>query len=160
MNIFTQKHETREHKLIPIISMDADHLVNTINLFFRKNLAAAEAAARHHVYEGYAPADMPEKQRIALGLRRPDPEQEEKLNRLIEDAKARVLEKAFNEKLAYLVVALIRDDTREGIVKMLQEVTGITTRIDLPDMTEDLLEVLGPGDTHYLSGPDWIDDDN
>lgn len=155
-NIFTQKHETRDHKRIPIVSMDADHLVNTINVYFRKNLARAEAAARSHVYDGYAPAGMPEKQRIALGLRRPDPEQEERFNALVEDAKARVLEAAFQERMAYLVVGLIRDDTREGIVKLLQDVTGITTRIDLPNMTENLLEVLDPGDESYLlsSGDD------
>lgn len=135
MNPFAANHEDRDGNVIPVLSLEAQHLVNIVNFKLRKSLKTLEDFSRRKAYEGYAPLEMDARTARTLGLRLMNSETAQN----IEDKIRMLMDAAYQEKIyeciPYLIVGMCRDDTREGVVKILQEVTGITGRIELPSIS-------------------------
>lgn len=132
MSIFMQVHTTADGKEIPLVSMDADHLVNMINLVFNKRLQKELAHLRNQIEEKFAPAGMSEKQRITLGLKMRTEEVDAKVVEAVERYTKEYMENAIEGYWQYIVVGVCRDDTRDGVVRILQEATGVNDMIHLP----------------------------
>lgn len=158
MNIFTRIHTDREGNETPIISMGADHLIAFLNLILIKNVRRLVGGERNErmkeALRGYAPAGMSEKQRIVLRLK-PRPSQDEinalkeKFDAELDELESDAIESALEFCNDYIIVGVCRDDTREGVVKILQQVTGITGHIDLPDLISKAMPqnpLLGTGE--------------
>lgn len=133
-NIFTKMHTDREGNETPIISMGTDHLVRMVNFVFRRGLQQRLQQLRSHLVGGYAPEGMPEKQRRSLGLRKLTPERVQQVQSEMDEYESDALEAAMHEYWPYVVVGVMRDDTREGVVKILQDAFGINGRIELPGL--------------------------
>lgn len=134
MNIFTLIHTTREGESMPIISMGPEHLVNLINLRLNKLIQRALQDLKTDFADKYAPDDMSETQRKALHLRRMSDNDRKKIEESLEEAEAQMLEKAISECWPYIIVGVCRNDTRDGIVRLLQDVTGINDLIELQSL--------------------------
>lgn len=144
MNIFTLLHTERGGKKTPIVSMEASHLVNTVNLFLNKMRKQIMDDLLAQKVGNYAPEDMSEKVRRTLRLKKLDQAAVDRAKEEIEETEAEYIEEALERMLPYIVVGVCRDDTREGIVKILQEVTGISNQIILQGMIKNA-NALGPG---------------
>ena len=160
-NIFVQIHTDREGNETPIVSMDANHLCNLINVLLNKQIAKIERKAREEFAARFAPTDMTDAQRTTFGLRKATPRDLEKLEQAIEDLKAQQLERMLDKAMPYIVVGIARNDTRDGVVRILQEATGITERIIIQSMMrtnneveeeDEDPELLTPGDFEFTPG--------
>jgi len=139
MNPFTMLHTEKSGKTQPIISMEADHLVNMVNLVLIKSIKKAKESAAVKLYGQYAPADMPEKQRKMLGLKKITEAAQEKATAQLEELEFEMIQVVFEKYWPYILVGLCRNDTRNGVVAILQEATGIESRIELPGLTSNAI---------------------
>ncbi len=137
MNIFTQTHQDRDGNVTPIVSMDAEHLCNTVNMYLVRLPRKAGATYKARAFGEYAPMDMDDKARRALGRKKLTPEIEQRVIADLERIEASALEEGIERAMPYIVVGVARDDTRDGIIRILQEATGITRRIELPVYAPD-----------------------
>jgi hypothetical protein len=162
--IFMKMHQTTSGIQKPIVSMTDDHLMNTLRLNLIKKVDRVIEDYRKQVIQErdnilgkFAPPDMSERQRIALGKRLMKPKDQEKLAKLEEDAneyieliRSSALNQGFENMLPYLIVAASRDSLYQQVHELLVEITGINTTIDLPNdvvyptMTrQEVLELTG-----------------
>ena len=141
-SIFTQIHTDRDGNETPLVSMDADHLVNTVNFFFKKGIENAKRQVMSQAGGSFAPVDMGDKQRRALGLKKLTPEIQKRIEEEIEDGLTELLHRTVESKWAYIVVGICRDDTRAGVVSILQDAFGVNGRVELPHLTRGAQEIL------------------
>jgi hypothetical protein len=101
---------------------------------------------------------MTDAQRTTFGLRKATPRDLEKLEQAIEDLRSEQLERMLTKAMPYIVVGVARDDTRAGVVKILQDATGITQRVEIPALMrsnqveeedDEDPELLEPGDSEF-----------
>jgi hypothetical protein len=160
MNPFIMLHTERSGKMQPIISMDADHLVNMVNLVLIKNIRKAKESAAAQLLGKYAPEGMSDKQRIALGLKKATEQAQEKAKEHLDELELEMIQAVFEKFWPYILVGLCRDDTRNGVLAILQDATDISGRIDLPGMFTN--SILSDEDLFELSDgmdEDWGDRD-
>lgn len=130
MNPYSLIHTERNGNRIAIVSMEDIHLVNTINLFLLKAPAKAVSEARNDAYAGYAPEGMDDRQRRTLGLRRMTQSEAAKIEDTLQEFEDRVTKEMLEKAIPYIIVGVTRNDTRAGVVTILQKLTGITGRLD------------------------------
>lgn len=133
-NIFTKIHTDRDGNETPIVSMGTDHLVRMVNYIFRRGLQDRLQQIRNIGMSGFAPDGMPDRQRRSLGLRKLTDAAAQEIQNRIDEYEAQALESAMHEFWPYVVVGVMRDDTREGVIKILQDAFGINGRIELPGL--------------------------
>jgi len=150
MNIFTQIHITAKGKNLPIVSMNDEHLFNTIKLQLVKRPKAILEQYINNEYAEYAPEGMDEKVRKSLGKKKMPAKMSDELQVEIDEVEMEALEQALERMQPYLIVALCRDTLHLPVRDLLIELTGITTRVDLPSHTtyptiteEEVLELTG-----------------
>jgi hypothetical protein len=140
-------HTERNGKTQPIVSMDATHLVNMVNLVLIRSIKKVKEKATIKLLGKYAPEDMPDKQRIALGLKKPTQAAQEQAAARLEELELEMIQTVFEKYWPYILVGLCRNDTRNGVLAILQDATGIEGRVEIPGLisevitTEDNLEL-------------------
>lgn len=147
MNIFLYEHKERSGKVQPIISMDAEHLCNYINFYLVKEKNKKMKAIRDQMVRNYAPVEMDEKVRKSLGLKKITQADLDIVERQLEEFETEYIQEAIEEIWQYIIVGVVRDDTREGVARILQEATGVNNQIVLPNLTrQESPLVLASGD--------------
>lgn len=175
-NIFMQVHRTRDGKEQPIVTMGDEHLVNMIRFMLIKLPEESIEAERSRLLGNYAPPDMSKKQRRALNM----PEATEQTLKDIETElsliEQDVFQRALQKAVPYIVVGIARDTTHLEVREILVEATGLTQRVDMPEMITypvmdaNEVELLGLNDgiedtfdeelrdhTRFGRHPDWLD---
>lgn len=141
-SLFMFLHTEKGGEQKPLIALDADHLINILNLNLVKRVneyrEALIGAVKRQFTEGYAPIGMDAKQARTLQLKVLDDGMREELEQRIRKTEEEIEEriaKFYNAKLIlmmpYIVVGTAREDTCEGVRRILQSTSGITERIDV-----------------------------
>lgn len=147
MNPYSFVHETRGGVRVAIVSMKADHLVNTVNLFLNKIPDQQIRNYRNEAYHNYAPENMDEKVRRTMGLRKMSDKAKQDIEDTLVELEERIVREMIDKAMPYIIVGITRDDTRDGVVAILQNLTGITGQIDyqVPQarIDNDDMELLG-----------------
>lgn len=157
-NIFTRIHVDRNGNRTPIISMEATHLVNYLNLMLRVKYQEARNALKASLLEGFAPEGMDEKVRKSLRLKKATDRQILAAEQRLEEFDAEYFDVLMSKIWPYIVVGIIRDDTHEGVRKLLQDVYGINDRIVLPElMGTSFTPLLRSGSTNWEEEDDMDD---
>ena len=130
-SIFTKIHTTRERDTMPIVSMDSQHLVNYLNFMLIKETAQIEDELKRLILGQVAPENMDDRTRRSLGLKRITPAQMAEFEAKFDEARTLYVNSMFVKLWPYIIVGVCRNDTREGVIRILHEVTGVTERIEL-----------------------------
>ena len=144
MNPFRFVHTTRDGEKLPVVSMGAEHLVNTVNAYLVKGIQKYVAKARQEAYQEFAPEGMNPTQARTLGLRPLTADHRALIEIALQELEAKRFEASLEKAIPYLIVGMARNDTREGVVAVLQRATGISEMIiDVPLLEEENEEIIG-----------------
>lgn len=160
MNPFSFIHTTADDVRVPLVSMEASHLVNVVNFFLVKSVSRVRNERRAKAYAGYAPVEMTDARQVRiLGLRKMTQQESDRIEENLLTQEDELIKSQMEKAIPYIIVGVTRDDTRDGVVAILQKVTGITGRLDFNISRSIALLTSGNDDDDYQDDDDdWLRD--